>query len=67
MAHGQVSCQKQDADSDPVGRFNQIPTLVRYLCEEEIPSGEITELAANIMKEQLYNQCDFNGNNYLLL
>ena len=33
----------------------------------EFPGGETTELAANIIAELMYAQCDVDGNEYLLL
>ena len=39
----------------------------RCLYEVEFPRGEITELAANIIAESMYAQCDVNVNEYLLL
>ena len=33
----------------------------------EFPGGEITELAANIIAELIYAQCDVNENEYLLI
>ena len=33
----------------------------------EFPESEVTELAANIIAELMYAQCDANDNQYLLL
>ena len=50
MARNQVEHQKQDANGNPC------------LYEVEFPGGEITELAANIIAELMYAQCDIDRN-----
>ena len=67
MARGQVICQKCDANGNPIGRSNQNPIL--DTCHQKVgfPGGETIELAANIIAELMYAQCDINGNEYLLL
>ena len=60
-------CQKHDADGNLIGRFTQNPILDVCLYEVEFPGGEMTELAANIIAESMYTQCDVDGNEYLLL
>ena len=55
--------QKQDTDGNQVGRS----ILDTCLYEVEFPGGEITELAANMIAESMYAQCDVNRNLYLLL
>ena len=67
MARGQVVCPKHDADDNPIGRSNQNPILDTHLYEVEFPKGAMTELAANIIAESIYAQCDDNGSEYLLL
>ena len=67
MARGQVVCQKHDANSNPIGRSKQNPILDTHLYEVEFPGREMTELAANIIAESMYAQCDIDGNEYLLL
>ena len=66
MARGQVVCQKLDAESNPICRSNQDPTLDTHH-EVEFPGGEITELVANKIAELMYAQCGVDGNEYLLL
>ena len=67
MGRGWEVHWKQDADGNPIGRSNKIPILDSCLYEVEFPRGEITELAANIIEELMYVQCDVNGNEYLLM
>ena len=67
MASDWVVQQKQDADGDPINRYNQNPILDTCLYEVELPRGEISELADNMIEESTYAQCDVDGNEYLLL
>ena len=62
MAWGQMVCQKHDADNNLIGRSNQNPILDICLYEVEFPGGEMTELAANIISESMYAQCEVNRN-----
>ena len=59
MARGQVVCWKHDADGNPI--------LDTHLYKVEFPGGEITELAAKMIAESIYAQCDVDWNEYLLL
>ena len=67
MARGQVICKKCDANGNPIGRSNQNPILDTQLYEVDFQGGEMTELAANVIAESLYAQCDVDGNESLLL
>ena len=67
MARDQVVHQKQDAENNPIGRSNQSPIFDTCLYTVEFFEGEIKKLAANIIAESMYAQCDVNGNKYLLL
>ena len=49
---------KQDANGNPIGGSNQNLILNMCLYEVEFSGGEITELAANIIAELMYAQCD---------
>ena len=62
-----VVCKNHDASSNAFGRSNQKPILETHLYEVEFPGEEITELAANIIEESMYAQCNVDGNEYLLL
>ena len=59
MARGHVVCF--------ICRSNQNLILDTCLYEVAFPGEKITELAANIIAESMYAQCDVNGNEYLLL
>ena len=40
MARGHVVCWKYDADGNPIGRFNQNPSLDTHLYKVEFPWGD---------------------------
>ena len=67
MTRGQVICQMHDVNCNPIGRPNQNWILDTCLYEVEFPGGEMIELAAIIIAESTYAQCDVNGNEHLLL
>ena len=67
MARGQVVCQKHNAKGNLISRSNQNPILSTQLYEVEFPGREVIELAANIITELMYAQCDNDRNKYLLL
>ena len=67
MARGQVVHHKWYANGNPSGRSNQTSIFDTCLFEVEFSGGEITELAASIIAESMYDQCDVNRNEYLLL
>ena len=63
MARGQVVCQKHDANGNLIGRSDQYPIILETsLYEVEFSGEEITELAANIIAESMYAQCDVDQN-----
>eukprot|EP00804_Cyclotella_cryptica_P017681 CCRYP_017149-RB/>CCRYP_017149-RB protein AED:0.55 eAED:0.42 QI:0/0/0/0.5/0.66/0.5/4/0/308 len=57
----------RDPDGSLVGtaHANPAPTLVIY--EVRFPDGRTEELAANVIAEAVYAQCDADGNQYVLL
>ena len=67
MARGRVVCQKHNANGIPIGRSYQSPILDTCIYEVEFPGREMTELAANVIAESMYTQCDVDRNEYLLL
>ena len=56
-------CQKQDAIGNLIGRSKQNPILDKCFYKVESPGGEVTELAANIIAQLMYAQCDVNDLN----
>jgi len=67
LARGRVKCRKRDAHGNPTGRANANPILDTRSYLVEFDDGEITELAANVIAESMYAQCDPDDNEYLLL
>jgi hypothetical protein len=65
--HGKVIKQAQGEDRNPVGRWHQNPII--DMCEYivELPDGTMAEYAANVIAENMYSQCDSEGQEYLLL
>ena len=58
MASCQVVCQKHDANGSPIDRS----ILDKCCYGAELPRGDITALAANIIGESMYAQFDVDGN-----
>jgi hypothetical protein len=46
---------------------NQHPILDTQMYKVEFPDGQIVEYSANVIAENMYSQCDAEGNQYLLL
>ena len=67
MTRGSVVHWKQDVDGNTMGISNQNPILDMCLYMVEFPGGKFIELAANVIAESMYAQCDVNGNKCLLL
>ena len=65
LAKGNVTAWKQDSDRNPIGRANQNPILDTRGHLVEFDDGDVT--AANSIAENMYSQCDTDGNQYLLL
>eukprot|EP00804_Cyclotella_cryptica_P026575 CCRYP_014011-RA/>CCRYP_014011-RA protein AED:0.14 eAED:0.14 QI:0/0/0/1/0/0.25/4/0/793 len=59
--------QKRDADGKAVGTTHHNPALVTRVYEVWFPDGRTEELAANVITEAVYAQCDADGNQYVLL
>eukprot|EP00804_Cyclotella_cryptica_P018964 CCRYP_006472-RA/>CCRYP_006472-RA protein AED:0.42 eAED:0.47 QI:0/-1/0/1/-1/1/1/0/213 len=64
---GRVLRWKQDADGKVVGAVNHNPALDTRVYEVRFPDGRTEELAANVIAEAVYAQCDADGNQYVLL
>ena len=43
------------------------PILDTCTYEVEFPDGQVAEYSANVIAENMYTQCDTEGNQYLLL
>eukprot|EP00804_Cyclotella_cryptica_P024391 CCRYP_018575-RA/>CCRYP_018575-RA protein AED:0.15 eAED:0.15 QI:0/0/0/1/0/0/4/0/667 len=59
--------RKRDADGKAVGTAHHNPALDTRVYEVCFPDGHTEELAANVIAEAVYAQCDADGNQYVLL
>lgn len=66
-ARGRVVARKRDAQGNVVGRASDNPILDSRLYLVEFDDGQQAELAANVIAQSIYAQCDPDGNQYLLL
>jgi hypothetical protein len=58
---------KRDADGKVVGTAHHNPVLDSQVYEVWFPDGRTEELAANVIAEAIYAQCDADRNQYVLL
>ena len=63
---GKVKRRKRDADGELRGLGNNNPILNTRTYEVEFPDGQVTEYAANVIAENMWSQCDIEGNQMLL-
>ena len=61
-----VKRAKNDA-GDPIGRWHANPKMDTREYEEEFIDGMTERYSANIVAENIYSQCDSEGNQYLVL
>ena len=64
---GKVKKRAHDEDGELYGSQNVNPILDTRVYEIEYPDGKVQEYAANVIVENMYAQCDVDGNQYLLL
>jgi hypothetical protein len=62
MQTGKVISRKRGADGDVKGVANTNPILDSRTYEVEFPDGEVTEYSANVIAENMFAQCDMEGN-----
>ena len=62
-----VLCRKWDPDGNLVGSAHANPVFDTHIYEVRFPNGRMEELAANVITEAVYAQCDADGNQYILL
>ena len=67
MAQGRVVKHLRDNDGNPVGRANDNPILDTCDYVVEFDDEMEAELAANSIAQNMYAQCDPDGNRYVLL
>ena len=63
---GRVTKRLRDADGNPIGRANENPILDTREYVVEFDDGTQAELAANVIAQSMYAQCDPDGNTYVL-
>jgi hypothetical protein len=59
--------RKHDVDGKVVGTAHHNPALDSWVYEVCFPDGRTKELAANVIAEAIYAQCDADENQYVLL
>ena len=64
---GKVTSWKRNADGTPVGKAHTKSACDTRSYIVEFPDGQVNEYTANTIAENMYSQCDAEGNQYLLL
>ena len=64
---GKVKRRKRELDGTLKGKANSNPILDSRTYEVEFPDGQVVEYSANVIAQNMYSQCDTEGNQYLLL
>ena len=67
MVSGTVRRRKRDRDGNPQGTGNQNPILDTRTYEVEFPDGDVAEYTANVIAQNMWAQCDIDGNQHLLM
>jgi hypothetical protein len=67
MRAGIVKRRARDNDGQVYGKKNDNPILDTRTYQVEFPDGEISEFAANVIAENMYAQCDPDGNQYIIM
>ena len=66
QAMGRVVKRARNNDGNTIGRAHQNPILDTREYVAEFEDGTTSELAANVIAQSMYAQCDPDGNTYLL-
>ena len=64
---GTVIGRKREHDGSIKGTANSNPILDTRTYEVQFPGGKVAEYSANVIAENMYAQCDLEGNQYLLM
>lgn len=67
MTTGKVVGRKREADGVMKGVANTNPILDTRTYDVEFPNGEVSEYSANVIAENMYAQCDMEGNQFAML
>ena len=65
-ARGKVKSRKRSLDGNLVGQADRNPIKDTQTYKVEFPDGEVAELTANAIAEEMNTLCDNNGNKYVL-
>jgi hypothetical protein len=64
---GKVKRRKREHVGSLKGTEHPDPMLDIHMCEVELPDRQVAEYSANVIAENMYTQCNAEGNPYLLL
>jgi hypothetical protein len=67
LARGRVIGRKQDHKGNVTGRYNPNPIRDTLKYCVEFNDGDVSELTANVIAENMYAQCENDGHQILLL
>jgi len=65
--HAKVIRRARNADGDVIGRANSNPLLDTRMYEVEFVDGRVSEITANLIAQNMAEQCDAAGRQYLLM
>ena len=67
MLNAKVRGRKRSLDGSLIVKANQNPILDTRTYDVEFPDGQVAEISANVIAQNMYAMCDLEGNQYLLL
>ena len=67
MSQGRVVRRKRNSDGTILGTRNDNPILDTRVYEVVFEDGEVTEYGANVIAENMWAQCDLDGNQQVLM
>jgi DUF917 family protein len=67
MLSAKVRGLKRALDGILTGKANQNPILDTRTYDVEFPDGQMAEISANVIAQNMYAMCDLEENQYLLL
>ena len=67
IVRGHVVAQSHYTSGNVMGRAHVNPKVDNNLYQVVFKGGKVMELTTNVIAESVYNQCEANGNEYLLL
>ena len=65
--NGRVTKRKRNADGSLQGTRNENPILDTRTYEVTFPDGDVTEYTANVIAENMWAQCNLDGQQHVLL